>query len=262
VIIRESAEDEIVLVNQTDHSRLVGQIAAHWGNDQFAKPAPNDSVIRSAAYHDYGWVRYETSPLFDEKTNELYHFKNPPVTALHMEGYDWCVDWLMGQDPFASLMVSRHRTGLWRNRYGVVKHPPHPHFTDMPELVTDFIDRHEARQAMDMPKFDRQDFDMAYRLLQFWDILGLYFCCQDPYDSYMEPVPTRRDEKWEDGARVDMTPIAPGKVRFAPFPFDEDGLKLQLLVRRLKRANWASSEEFRADFWKADTEILEFQIVA
>jgi hypothetical protein len=25
--------------------------------------------------------------------------------------------------------------------------------------------------------------------MQVWDLLGLYFCCQEPYEDFVEPVP-------------------------------------------------------------------------
>ena len=63
MIVRKNPAGSLTLVGQTDHSRFVGQLAAHWGNHDFAAPAPYDSVVRAATYHDYGWLQYETRPL-------------------------------------------------------------------------------------------------------------------------------------------------------------------------------------------------------
>lgn len=63
MIIRKGDGPGLVLIGQTDHSRFVGQLAAHWGNREFAKPQPYTSVVRAATFHDFGWLRYETSPL-------------------------------------------------------------------------------------------------------------------------------------------------------------------------------------------------------
>ena len=46
VIVRKQSNDELILIGQTDHSRLVGQLAAHWGNDTFAVPQPYTSMAR------------------------------------------------------------------------------------------------------------------------------------------------------------------------------------------------------------------------
>jgi len=36
MIVRKQPNGELILIGQTDHSRLVGQLAAHWGNRDFA----------------------------------------------------------------------------------------------------------------------------------------------------------------------------------------------------------------------------------
>src|SRR6185436_7282892 len=78
VIVRQQPNGELILIGQTDHSRLVGQLAAHWGNTEFAVPDPFDSMVRAATFHDYGWLRYETSPLINPETGEPYAFQNLP----------------------------------------------------------------------------------------------------------------------------------------------------------------------------------------
>ena len=72
MIIRRRVENELILVGQTDHSRFVGQLAAHWGHEDISAPIPYASMARAAIFHDYGWLRYETSPLIHPKTGEPY----------------------------------------------------------------------------------------------------------------------------------------------------------------------------------------------
>ena len=79
MIIRKD-EAGLLLIGQTDHSRFVGQLAAHWGNRDFESPKPFDSVVRAATYHDYGWLRYETSPLINPENGEPYPFLKAPMT--------------------------------------------------------------------------------------------------------------------------------------------------------------------------------------
>ncbi len=63
MIIRKNPGGALTLIAQTDHSRFVGQLAAHWGGRDFESPKPYDAVVRAATFHDYGWLRYETSPI-------------------------------------------------------------------------------------------------------------------------------------------------------------------------------------------------------
>ena len=80
MIVRKGDGQTLVLIGQTDHSRFVGQLAAHWGNGTVAPPQPYTSVVRAAAFHDFGWLRYETSPLLDADSGEPYQFLHVPMT--------------------------------------------------------------------------------------------------------------------------------------------------------------------------------------
>lgn len=262
MIIRQAPGEAPLLIEQTDHSRLVGQFAAHWGNDRFAVPRPYGSVVRAATYHDYGWLRYETSPSFDPESGDVFHFMKPPETGKMLEGYQWSFDWLLGDDPFASLLANRHRTGLWRDRYDTIHHPPHPHFPNMPEPIAGYVARNEAWQAEEMAKVDANEFDVAYRLMQLWDVLGLYFCCEEPVAQYIEPVPTGYGRAPADGVRIDLIPLGPRKVRFGPYPFDEESWHVHLPVRRLRRSSWRDNEDFQHDYYTAPVEVLDFEVTA
>jgi len=123
MIIRKNPDGTLSLIGQTDHSRFVGQLAAHWGNGVFEPPTPYDSVVRAATFHDFGWLRYETSPLIDDKTGEPYPFLQVPMTPQQLGAYQWSLDWMADIDPYSGLIVSMHRTGLWQGRYGRIKHP-------------------------------------------------------------------------------------------------------------------------------------------
>ncbi|HVG50538.1 MAG TPA: DUF3891 family protein, partial [Xanthobacteraceae bacterium] len=62
MIVQERADGSVILINQTDHAKISGLFAAHWGNSQFARPKPYESTVRAAMFHDVGWYKYETGP--------------------------------------------------------------------------------------------------------------------------------------------------------------------------------------------------------
>ena len=47
-------DKRIILALQIDHSRVAGYFAAHWGNKDFDRPSPYDSVVLAAGEHDIG----------------------------------------------------------------------------------------------------------------------------------------------------------------------------------------------------------------
>src|SRR5215510_14503819 len=109
MIIRKQDGNGLVVVGQTDHSRFVGQLAAHWWNGEFAAPDPFEPVVRAASYHDFGCLRYETSPLLDAETRKPYPFLRVPLTPTQLASYQWSLDWVADIVPYAGLIVSMHR---------------------------------------------------------------------------------------------------------------------------------------------------------
>ena len=260
MIIRNQSNGEILLIGQTDHSRLVGQLAAHWGNGDFARPDPYDSVVRAAAYHDYGWLRYETIPLADPKSGEPYQFRQVPFSQTQLDSYQHCIDWLSKIDPYSGLLAGMHRTGLWNNRYEKISYPAGKYNPQgiRPE-IQEFVKRNEAWQDKERAPFDQEKIWANYHLLQIWDLLGLYFCCQEPYDDYIEPAP----QSYSDAAkstRLSMKPRGAGRVAFDPYPFDVRPLRVQIMCKRLPKASFPDELAFRAAYFQAEIEILQYEL--
>lgn len=261
MIIRQPENGEIVVVCQTDHSRFVGQLAAHWGNDDIPRPDPWESVVRAAVYHDYGWITYETNPLVDEATHRPYKFLELPLEDRQLDSYQWCIDWMAGTDLYSALMISRHRTGLWKGRYGLIDYPAGRY--DLHKLdarIVKLIERNEAWQqdAMDTLGADAtRSFETNYRMLQVWDLLGLYFCCQEPYEDHIDPIPTGFSGE---GARMDMRPVGKREVVFDPYPFDEENLRVQLSCRRLPDMPYEDAAAFRHAYFRAPNDLIEYEI--
>ncbi|HEY5207836.1 MAG TPA: DUF3891 family protein [Stellaceae bacterium] len=260
-MIVRNEDGQTILIAQTDHSRLVGQFAAHWGNGDFATPRPYEPVARAAAFHDYGWLRYETAPLYDAVSGETPEFRKAPNDGRQLDGYQWCVDWLLADDPYAGLIVNMHRTGLWRGRYGAIAHPGFGAARGLPAPVEEFIAKNEARQERERATVDADEVWTNYRLLQVWDLLGLYFCCQEPYRDYIEPVPTSYGGGRGDGVRLTLDPVGPGTVAFDPYPLDIRPLTIQFTRRRLTRGPFADQAAFRRAYFQARLELVEFELV-
>jgi len=261
MIVRKQPTGELILVGQTDHSQLVGQLAAHWGNEAFATPDPNESVVRAATFHDYGWLRYETSPLINSETGEPYQFLQLPLGPTQLEAYQWSLDWLAGIDRYAGLIINMHRTGLWKGRYRTIEHPKGYNIRTLTPEVEEFIARNEAWQEQERKLSDPDRVWTNYHLMQVWDLLGLYFCCQDPYDDYIEPVPRSYAGGGNGGVRLTMRPVGPGRVAFEPYPFDVRPCRVQLAFRRLPKTSFADLESFRRAYFQAEHELMRFELV-
>jgi hypothetical protein len=261
MIIRKESPSQLLVIGQTDHSRLVGQLAAHWGNADFAAPTPYESVVRAATFHDYGWLRYETSPLINAESGEPYQFLQVPLTATQLGAYQWSLDWMADIDPYAGLIVSLHRTGLWKARYQTIKHPSGYNIKTMTPEIEAFLRHNEAWQQGERSKHAHDGVWTNYRLMQTWDLLGLYFCCQEPYTDHIEPVPTRYGSGDDAGTRLSMTPAGPRRVVFDPYPFDVRPCHVQLTFKRLAATTFSGVEAFRRAYFQAGIEVMEFELI-
>ncbi len=262
MIIRKEANGGLTLIGQTDHSRFVGQLAAHWGNRDFEAPKPYDSVVRAATFHDYGWLRYETSPLIHPETGEPYPFLGVPMTPQQLGSYQWALDWMADIDPYSGLVVSMHRTGLWKGRYGLIKHPAGRYnLTKLSPEVEAFIAHNEAWQERQRATLDAKGVWTNYRLMQVWDLLGLYFCCQEPYDDHVEPVPVGYAGADDEGVRMTMKAVGPRRVAFDPYPFDVRPCRVQLTYKTVPRSGFEDVGAFRRAWFGAEVGVFEFELV-
>ena len=80
-----------------------------------------------------------------------------------MAAFQQGIDWLWNIDPYAGLLISRHRTGLWRSRYGSVAYPAGGSARALTPEVEAFIAMNEERQERALASADRARFLVNYR---------------------------------------------------------------------------------------------------
>jgi hypothetical protein len=260
MIIRKLADGRALAITQTDHSRLAGFFAAHWGNSTFAPLQPYESVTRAAVFHDFGWLRYETQPEVDPASGEPYSFTSMPFRTEQLQAYQWCVDWLGGVDPYSALLVGMHRVGLWRSRYETIAEPAWRSAPNLPQPIEDFIAEHEPAQQRQRQSVDENQVWTNYRLLQVWDLLGLYFTTREPYENAISPVPTRYDQDIHSGVRMCLHPLGDNRVAFDPYPFDVRPLTLHIPYRAFDRTTFSGNEDFRRAYFQSLPELLTYQV--
>lgn len=52
-----------VVIPQSEHSRMTGTLAYHWGNNDFDKPRHFDSFVLGVSLHDRGYGEYDNDPI-------------------------------------------------------------------------------------------------------------------------------------------------------------------------------------------------------
>jgi len=123
-MLKTLRQDQMWLVTQPDHAQVSGYLAAHWGNDDFARPgyfasSPDSERLRAEtvfgiAEHDNGWWEWDATP-------ELADVDGFPsglsdVLKNQQEGMN---RWRLGvrrfssNHAYASLLISSHAYWLY-----------------------------------------------------------------------------------------------------------------------------------------------------
>jgi hypothetical protein len=112
------------------------------------------------------------------------------------------VEWVGAHDAYAGLIVSMHRTGLWENRYQTMGTKRRE--SERSQAIRAVIEKlesdrrsHKNLLGKGEPSFERELW-FNYRLLQVYDILSLYFCCngydgENLKEDRIDPVPVAYD---------------------------------------------------------------------
>ena len=261
MIVRYETNGSLVMITQNDHAQLSGLFAAHWGNGELEKPRPYLSMVRAAMFHDRGWIRYETGPQLDPKTGRTPSFREVPNDRPQLEAFEWAGDWLSAIDPYAGLMVMRHRSGLYQGRYGVMIHPPPIQRGKLPPEIEALIARSEAKQKVAAEKVDARELATNYNLLQVWDMLSLYICTGEVLKpDRIEPVPL--SYSGAAGVAMQLRPLERDAIALTPYPFDQPSLVTNVILRRLTRTSFKDTADLQAEYFKTAPQAMSLRLVA
>jgi hypothetical protein len=234
MIARDLTDQRTILIRQEDHADLSSQFASHWGNERVSAPAPFESVVAAAAFHDTHFRDIEVDLPIDREQGRPYGHRNLPFAPHHLDALRQNIAWLKQRDPYAALLVSMHHTGLLQNRYGVINswqndYGKSPKVRQMrPEVAATVRDLEESQRG-EIQNLERDasqseaDIRRNYQLMQIFDLLSLYLCC-DGYvdDNEMKRVSlglisaagTPRQE-----LTLNVIPTGANRLRFDPYPF-------------------------------------------
>jgi hypothetical protein len=262
MIVRYQSDGTVVMITQNDHAKLAGFFAAHWGNAAFERPRPYGPTVRAAHYHDSGWFRYETDPRFDPESGKTPTYQAVPNDSVQLDSHQWGIDMVTGVDRYSGLLVSKHRTGLWQSRYGVMTQPPPGPPRVLSDAVKSFIARNEATQNAIAAELDPQEVATNYSLLQTWDLLSLYVCSNEQLkDHVIAPVPAGYSGG-ATGVTMRLAPRSDATIATQPFPFDRDALVANVVYRQLQQTELRDKDAFQAAYFAAQPQIATYTFVA
>lgn len=227
MIVQDNPDGQHHFVMTMDqHTAFADRVAAAFGNGVFDK-IEDPNVRYVIANHDAGWKPVDAEVHIDPDTGLPYHLAGTPfeLTSQTMRGSP---DFNTAHHPLSGLLSSMHTAGLLNGRYGLA--PPgilarfegeKKAFAE--QVLADELTRQETLKTQAGANED--DVWRAYKQLQFFDMLSLYFHAQaDGHrgESTFPDVPT------SDGDDVTITIQEKGDGTYTldPYPFAEDPVQV------------------------------------
>jgi hypothetical protein len=271
MVIRELKNGRCYVSTQEDHAELSAQFAAHWGNERFSQLRPYNTMIFATTFHDSGYREFEGNPPINAAKGRPYAHREevPSFEATELAAYARNVDWVRSHDPYAGLLVSMHRTGLWHNRYNVFTEPSmrlrerSPQVQQAKKELETQQEQFKQELVAQRPDF-ANELEYNYRALQIFDLLSLYFCCDGHTDAEefkeYKIAPVRVSYDSAEMVELRLGPDGAHSVRFDPYPFDISPIKISVRARIMTLESGKSESAGLEAYQKAPRQLLTFEM--
>lgn len=166
MIIREKPQ-AFLMFRQHEHALISEQVITRLKDDFLPAHPLNDAVLYAIKMHDFGWIKFDEAPFWNDVKQEPYSFIDFPnitKTILYKHG----IDEVMKENLYAGLLVSKHYT------YFLSK-------DDSPEVYA-FVADEKARQIEIIERLDVDEelLQFHFELLKFADDFSLFLCLHEP----------------------------------------------------------------------------------
>lgn len=184
MIIQSAPPDQpAFVIQQTDHARMSGRLAAGFGNADFARLDPRTLVEYVVGHHDEGWALVD-GRAEQASTGLPHHLTQTPLPYL-LQTSAGSPDFNQRHHPFCGLLSSMHTYGLFNGRYGLsdflfIDRVPAEMRAAADAMLAHELERQERLKSqlveMGLAAWVKEDaLFHNYKLLQFFDTLSLYF---------------------------------------------------------------------------------------
>ena len=119
MIVQSAPESEAhFVITMLQHTAFAGELARHFGNDDFAPLDPREPLEYVVANHDRGWDDLDARAPQDPATCLPYNLSSTPLTDIIATSAG-SPDHNQRRHPLSGIISSMHSYGLYHGRYGL-----------------------------------------------------------------------------------------------------------------------------------------------
>jgi hypothetical protein len=268
MMITREHDGHLLIVTQPHHAELAGQLAAHWGNDEFQELEPVIAMIRAANEHDNGWREWDNRPTIDPSLGLPYSFATLTYvehTKLYWQGIILAAE----EDPYEGMIVCMHGRGLYNQRYQTdLAMKRVPQGTKEKIAVNKLVRASELlqkklRRRLAGSKYRRQASERQiwanYCLLQAFDRISLHVCWKGLVPYSVQHVPTGYGKGEE--VTLNLEPMSDGAIRLSPYPFTKRPFEALATGCLVPLQKYETDEQFRENYYKGQRVELKFKFI-
>ncbi len=235
-----------LLIAQTEHARLAGELAARWRWPALSPPAPllgsplgGSEFLEAVFRHDDGWQAWDTRPSVDPRRGCPLAFTEMPMdvsTAL----WTGSIEVAQRIGPLATLMVAGHFLALaehhdhWRRGNAAARAAGESFIGEARSRIgvaqlAWLAERETAIGSTAAPQIAAREADAALAWLQFFDALSLWLCCRAPASPESFALPS--SGATHAAASVCFRPRASEAIEVGPWPFATPAFSLRAMAK-------------------------------
>lgn len=260
-LYREDVASGAWAIPQASHSWLAWQLASHWGNRRFARPAPQAEVIAAVLLHDGGWTEYDAAPGIDSDGRPVTFDRM--VVAEHLDIWRASVTRTAIHSRYSALLVAAHFAGLADRKATNLlasgdtgsARSTQAFKAEMERLQDGWIEdlKADARYETALEGVGRR---VNAGVLAVCDLLSVMLCASAPF-----PYPVRAITSNGEMEAMTITAVSDRAFKMSPWPFEGTRLKVHCEGRRLRSIRFPSVEALHEDLTRARVQRLAFEFV-
>ncbi len=240
---------------------MAWQVARHWGNRRFARPAPAAEVLAAVLLHDSGWTAFDAAPSLDPAGRPRTF--DTMETAVHLEIWRESVRRAAQASRYTGLLVADHHRMLATRKVADLEERNDREGVALTRAFADEMAGAVADWEHELAADPRYEHALAgpgrranALVLAAADRISVWLCAGLPFPFDLPAV--GRDGT---GCTVTVRRLGDGRLRLDPWPLEGTRAAVHCEARRLPAARFPEPTALHRALAAAPTERLRFELL-